>query len=176
MGTLADDVQLGPAAPAAADRGSPAATTLIAALAGLAGAWIAAGSTGLLGHPLRHALTCVALGLILIMLKPRWQDRRTLLRQALAVIAAVIAAIFTVASPLPPVNVLAVTVILLAISCGQPAAAKRTILAAAAAVTVLALYRVAYLSIPLVWLLADWLGGALGEVAGLLTGRPPSGR
>ena len=172
MGTLADHVQLEPAAPAAADRGSLAAATLIAALAGLAGAWIAAGSTGLLGHPLRQGLTCLALGLILIMLKPRWHDRRALLRQALAVTAAVILAILMVASPLPPVNVLAVPVILLAISCGQPAAARRTILAAAAAVTVLALYRLAYLSIPLVWLLADWLGGALGQLAGLLTGRP----
>jgi len=171
VGTLPDDVQLGPAAPVAADRRSHDATTLIAALAGLAGAWIAAGSTGLLGHPLRHALTCVAAGLMLIMLKPSCQDRRALLLQALAVTTAVIAAIFMVASPLPPVNVLAVAVILLAISCGQPAA-KRTILAAAAAIVVLALYRLAYLSIPLVWLQADWLGGALGRAAGLLTGRP----
>ena len=35
---------------------------VLSALAGLAAAWIAAGSTGLLGHPLRHVLTWLAVG------------------------------------------------------------------------------------------------------------------
>ncbi len=47
---------------------------VVAIIAGIAGAWIAAGSSGFLGHPLRHALTCLAMGVAVIAAWP-WPDR-----------------------------------------------------------------------------------------------------
>ena len=41
-------------------------TIALVVLSSLAAAWIAAGSTGLLGHPLRRALTWVALGIAVL--------------------------------------------------------------------------------------------------------------
>src|SRR5262245_6876519 len=71
---------------------------------GLAAAWIAAGSTGLLGHALRHALTLFFLTATLVAGLPAtdWSWRR-----ALGVVASAIAALLLLASPLVPVNVMA---------------------------------------------------------------------
>ena len=44
--------------------------SVISVIASLAAAWIAAGSTGLLGHPLRRALTLSALGVVIFAQRP----------------------------------------------------------------------------------------------------------
>ena len=52
----------------AADRASraPSGRVAVAALAGMAAAWFAAGSTGLLSHPLRNGLTWLALAVVVL--------------------------------------------------------------------------------------------------------------
>ena len=47
---------------------------VVVVIAGIAAAWIAAGSTGFLGHSLRHALTCLALGIAILAAWP-WPIR-----------------------------------------------------------------------------------------------------
>jgi hypothetical protein len=57
---------------------APSIRGTVAALAGLGAAWFAAGSTGLLAHPLRHWLAWLAGGLAVLAAWPgrgRWKDR-----------------------------------------------------------------------------------------------------
>jgi len=147
----------------------PAAPVVVAALAGLVGAWIAAGAAGVLGHPLRRGLACAALSAAVVAAWPKVGTRAV----RLAVLAAGAAvAVAMIASMLPPVNVLAAAVVLAALGHGHSGANRRTLLLAAEAVVLLALYRLAYTSIPWVWHLADSLGGVLGSIAGVFTWRP----
>src|SRR5437762_12377257 len=86
-----------------------------AATAGVAAALIAAGSVGLLGHPLRHALTWLAMAAALVMGWPagtRWGTR-------LLIVAAALAAVAMTASPLPVLNVLAVALLLGVLAAAQ---------------------------------------------------------
>ena len=149
-------------------RSSPVA--LAAAVAGLAAGWIAAGSTGLSAHSLRHGLTWAALGVATVAAWPRQSDRG-LARLVLLAVAAGLA-VFMIASPLGPLNVLAVPLVLAALAQGLPAENRTALLRAAEATLVLAVYRLAYTSIPLVWYAADALGWAMGSVAALCTRRP----
>ena len=65
----------------AAAQGSPATLPLAATcllLAGMVAAWLAAGSVGLLGGPLRHALTWLSLSVaVLAELAPAARTRET---------------------------------------------------------------------------------------------------
>jgi hypothetical protein len=141
---------------------------ILAGTSGLAAGWIAAGSVGLLGHPLRRGLVCAALMAAVLVALPRggkiWPWLALLLAAALA--AAMIA------SPLPPMNVLATAVLLAVLAWGWPEPDRRVLLLAAETVTVLAIYRLALTSIPLVWLAADSCGWLVGRAAGTLTGGP----
>jgi len=139
----------------------------VAALAGLAGGWIAAGSTGLLGHPLRHALTWLAVGTAICA------DRtgRSWAQRAILLLAVVAAALMTM-SQLAAVNVLAVAAVLAALAAGRHDAGWRAMGAAALAVTVLAVYRLALVAGGSVWIAADRFGGLIGRAAGVLTARP----
>jgi len=142
---------------------------LIAAVSGLVAAWVAAGSTGLLGHALRRGLTATLLVVAVILVWPRHGNA---IARYVVLAAAVLIALPFIASSPPPANVLAVALVLLALAFGQSGAARTAILLSAEAVTVLAIYRLAYTSIPLVWQLADRLGGAFGYAAGWWTSRP----
>ncbi len=174
----------------------PAAGGVVVLVAGLSAAWFAAGSTGLLGHPLQHAMTWLCLALATIA---AWPPRRSLAAWAVLTGGAVLAVAFT-SSNLPAVNVLAVAVMLAAIAQSSrgltfvvPASAGSTprsatisppaeagptnrgmtgrlALIAALAATVLGCFRLACSSIPAVWLAADAAGRALGRVAGWITG------
>jgi hypothetical protein len=56
----------------------------VSLLSGLAAGWIAAGATGLLGHPLRHALVLVFLAATFVTGLPplaKWWSRRHALAQ-----------------------------------------------------------------------------------------------
>ena len=77
-----------------------------------------------------------------------------------------------IASPLGPLNVLAVPLVLAALAQGLSAENRATLLRAAQATLLLAIYRLAYTSIPLVWYAADALGWAMGSVAARCTGQP----
>lgn len=135
---------------------------VVGAAAGLVGAWVAAGSTGLLGHPLRRGLTCVALGVVVVAAWPRPAACR---RMKLALGLAIGAAVAMIACSLPAVNLLAASVILLAIAEGRSAQARTTLRLAAEAVVVLGLYRVAVTTLPQVWLAADRCAAGLGFFA-----------
>jgi hypothetical protein len=155
--------------PADSERASSRAAA--GAIAGLAAGWIAAGSTGLMAHSLRHGLTWIALGAAIVAAWPRRSQAGLLARFAL-LSAAAGAAVFLIASPLPPLNVLAVSLVLTALARALSAEDAATVLCAARATFILAVYRLAYLSIPLVWYAADTLGWAMGSVAAFCTRQP----
>src|SRR6266540_2665210 len=111
MGTLAADrdaaiCQHSDVKPASGDRGR-----FVSLLCGLAAAWIAAGSTGLLGHTLRHALALFFLAATFLLGLPselRWWSWRSVLGLG----SAAIASLALLSSPQPPVNVMAVDLVL----------------------------------------------------------------
>jgi len=142
---------------------------VVAAITGLAAAWIAAGSTGLLAHHLRRALTLVALGVAIFAQHPFPARLKT---HILILLVAVGLAIYMIASSLPVVNVVGVSLVLAALAFTSHGQAKQRLRVSSAAVVVFGLYRMACTSIPLVWLTTDILGRTLGNVGGLVTHQP----
>jgi hypothetical protein len=145
-----------------------APATIVVLVAGMVAAWLAAGSTGLLGHPLQHALTWLALAVALVAGWPR--DNQSLGTWAILAGSAVLS-LFLSASSLPAVNVLAVAVLLAAVAQTGRGLGARVALIAALAAGALGLFRFACDSIPLVWLAAA-AASPWRLVAGLLTGIP----
>jgi phage-related minor tail protein len=156
-------------------------SAIVVLVAAMAAAWIAAGSTGLLAHPLRHALTWVALCVAIVA---GWPGRHPTnlpsvpgprpLRAWLALAAAVVLGLIMTAPDQPAVNVLAVTLVTAALVRTESDLSGRAILIAALATAVLGVFRLAADSAPTVWLAADALGRALGWAAGQLTGQSTS--
>jgi len=151
--------------------GSPVGTPselgpVIAAIAGLAAAWIAAGSTGLLAHPLRRALTLAALGVVIFAQRPfPWRARKGLITMlAMASLAA-----YMISSSLPVINVMSVPLVLASLAATFRGQAKKMLRIVSVAAAVFGLYRMACTSIPLVWSMADLLGRALGNIGGLIS-------
>lgn len=162
-----------PPAATAASAATDTASTLesvVAPVAGLVAAWIAAGSVGLLGHPLRHALTLFVIGAAVVL---AWPKRGTAGRRLAIWIAGIAAAVLMSGSSLVPVNVLAVALAMAAVASVRPDA-ERFLRAAAMAAAVLGIYRLALTSIPSLWMAADSLGGTFGRLAGSITGQPLS--
>ncbi|MHC4899509.1 MAG: DUF4350 domain-containing protein [Planctomycetota bacterium] len=141
-------------------------TMILSVLAALAAAWIAAGSVGLLAYPLKRTLLwlCLAVALFCDPASLRATPARLM-----ALVAAVCVAVWMTASPLVPVQVCAVALVLLAM-CLLRAAPVR--LAAAQAVAVFAVYQLLLHSVPAVWLVADRVGMVLGMVPAAVIGRP----
>ncbi len=182
--------------PAEAEPATPSAAAVTAVIAGIAAAWIAAGSAGMIAAPLQHALTWAALAVVLIAAWPRRQGDSPIfaakqaarnatpteprkwgqspLARLLLVVAVAGAAVMTALGGLAPaLDVLAVAVVLAALARLQPRAADgRAILLAALAVIVLAVFRLACDATAVVWLAADALGHGLGLLAGWIAGRP----
>ena len=156
-----------------AARGEPcvgvAPQAIVVLLAGMIAAWLAAGSTGLLGHPLQHALTWFALAVALIAGWPR--ENRPFATWAILVGAAILSVLLT-ASTLAAVNVLAIAIVLAAIAQVQRGLTARVTLIAALAAGALGLFRFACDSIPAVWLAVDVKGWMFGRLAGWLVGNP----
>ncbi len=142
---------------------------IVAALVSLAAAWIAAGSTGLLAHPLRRMLTLVALGIAL--LTPGISGSRLWRRIVLTPLIAC-AAGYLVALAAPAANIMAVTLVLAFLAIVSDRRNKDILRAAAVAVTVLGLYSLARTSIPWVWLGADLVGRGLASLVGMVTRQP----
>lgn len=138
---------------------------VLATLACLAGVWVAAGSTGLLAHPLRKALTLVALGVAL--LAPRTGTLRPVLRVLLTPVVASLAACM-VLLPALPVNILAAALVLAFFAFLSKENDRNIFLATSATVVAFALAVLARTSIPWLWLLADRLGRGIGGLGGIL--------
>ncbi len=143
--------------------------TVVVVIAGIAAAWFAAGSTGFWGHSLRHALTCLALGVAILAAWP-WPNPN--LKNWAILAACIIVALVLNCSILPTVNVLGVVLVLATLAYIHEGQTGRAILVTAWAVMTLALFRLALTAIPIVWQLADVMGCGMGKLAGALTGRP----
>ncbi len=141
---------------------------VVAPVAGLIGAWTAAGSVGLLGHPLRHALTWLAIGVVVVAAWPRtWRPWH----RSAAWFAGIALASLMAGYSLVPVNVMGVALVLAAAAIVRPDAARPLRMVAAAA-AVLAVYRLAITALPSLWLFADRVGGAMGRIAGWIARQP----
>ena len=150
---------------------APSGRAIAAALAGMAAAWIAAGSTGLLAHPLRHALTWPALGLVVVA---AWPGRPQSVKDRVILLATLVAALLMTALATPVGNVAAVALVLAILARANGGSGGRLLLITALATLLLALFLLASASIPTAWSLADASGRALGRVAGRISGRPLS--
>ncbi len=142
---------------------------MVAAVAGLAAAWVAAGSVGLLAHPLQRALTLGSLGAAVLVLPSPFERTGSFLLRAGA---AAVVAVAMIASSLPAANISGVAFVLVLLAFRFSGRDRSVLLATATGVAALALYRTAYTTIPLVWMAADSLGRELGHLAGLLSARP----
>jgi hypothetical protein len=146
----------------------------LAAGAGLAAAWVAAGSAGLLAHSLRHALTWLFLA---VAMAGWWRGRPSRqgtawLRDAAALLLAAVAAIAFTSSSLSPVCVLGVALALAILCLGSEEPEHRALLLSALAVAVFGVYHLARTAFPMLWLVADWAGERLGRGAQAVTGQP----
>ena len=143
------------------------AHAVIMLTAGMAAAWFAAGSTGLVAHPLQRSLTWLALAIALIAAWPK--NARSFGTWAILASGAIVGLLFT-ASAIPTLNVLAVAVVLAAIAQVSHNLTARVALIAALGATALGCFHFASTSIPTVWLVADGIGWMLGRLAGGLAG------
>ena len=160
-----------------------AARTVVAACAVIVGAWIAAGSIGLVGHALRHALVWVTVVAAIVSgwrstastpstpSTPSRRSARFTLRGAAISLAGLVLAAWMLASTNPAVDVLGIALVGLVLAERGGGADRNALRCAALAAAMLALWRHLYGSIPSVMLSADAIGRGLGNVGGLLGGQ-----
>ena len=132
------------------------------ATAGMAAAWIAAGSTGLLALALRHALVWLALA---VALGAGWPPSPRAWTHLARLAAGVVAAVAMIGPAPDFYNVLAVAVVLGALASTARGVDRRLLAGVAGAVAAFGLYRLTQSSIPTLWSAADSCGLALGEAA-----------
>jgi hypothetical protein len=147
----------------------PSTAAVAAALGGMAAAWIAAGSVGLMTHALRHALVWAAVAVVLVV---GWPRKGRSWRDALWLIAAAAAAIGLTVPAADFYNVLAVAVVLAALAWTARGVDRQLLAVAASGVAVFGLYRLAFVAIPTVWSIADAGGYFLGRVVGAIWQKP----
>jgi len=147
---------------------APSVRAVVAALAGMAAAWLAAGSTGLLTPPLRHGLSWIGLAVAVIA---SWPPRQTW-KERLILVAALAVAVGMTVPATGVCNVLAACLVLAMLARANRGLDRRILLITALAAAVLGVWLLACTSIPTVWSMADALGRALGRLAGLVSGRP----
>ena len=141
--------------------------TVCAAGAGMLAAWIAAGSVGVLADPLRIALTWLALAVSVVAVWP-WERRQRLLLAAIVALAAL-----PLVVPVTPMHDLLVVLALVALlAAGQKGLDRTVLFICAESVLVLVIFRLACVSIPIVWTLSDAVGAMLGRWAAMIAGRP----
>ena len=178
---------------------APSTRVIVAALAGMIAAWLAAGSIGLLAHPLRHALVWLAMAAVLLAGWPRAGDggrgtgdgargTGTTPRGAshppqpasrlpppapfLTLAAALLAGLILTVPATGAYNVLGVALVLAVLAQTHTGLDQRALVIVAFAVAVLGVFRVACTTIAAAWQVADWLGCVLGTVASAISGRP----
>ena len=146
---------------------SPPLGVVASAVAGVLAGWIAAGSTGLLADPFRHALGWMLVAVAVVATRP---GRHTLAWLCLVVIPIVVLPILLPTQPAH--DVLGVALVLAVLARNKDGLARRILLLAAVAVGVLGVLRLACTSIPTAWMLSGALGMGLGRLAQAVTGRP----
>ena len=142
---------------------------VVSVIAGLAAAWIVAGSAGLFAHPLRRILTLLALGACFFACQHLIQWSRL---RIYGILAASVASVCLVSSPLPQVGVFAGALMLAVLASLNTGRARSVLLIGAGAIAVFGVYRTAYVSIPWLWHLSNSLSYGLGRGVGLVTTRP----
>jgi len=140
---------------------------VVAALAAMLGAWIAAGSSGLLAQPLECAMTWTAATVAVIAVGPRGKRLLVVLLGAGVMIA------LGVLFPSGEVHgVLSIALVVALLVPAEAGPGRQVLLITAVAVLALGVYRLAYTSIPTVWLLADGAGLFFGRAGSAISGRP----
>jgi hypothetical protein len=156
-------------APVAVAASEPATRAVVAAVAGLVAAWLAAGAMGLLAHPLRHAMTWLAMAVVMLACWPMgrrsWKERGILA-------AGVVGGLILTMPATAAYNVLGVAMVLAVLARTQAGLDRRAMTMAAFAATALGVFRLACTTIPIVWLAADKLGQAMGAAASAVSGKP----
>ena len=138
---------------------------VIAVVTGLAGAWIATGSTGLLSHPLRRILTLVALTIVIFAQYPSpWLKGKNLI----VMLVTISLTVYMITSPMQVINVMGVSLILTTLSFTSRGQVKQILLNTSVAIAIFGFYRMACTSIPIMWSLSDRFGCALGNVGGFI--------
>lgn len=141
-------------------------------LLGLGACWIGAGSVGLLTSPLRHALLAGLLGSIVLLGWPKhrgWAVSSTTWAKTAGV--ALIVLLFGFDSH-PVLNLLAVVLVLAGLATLQEGRSRTVLTSLSLAGLGLVGHRLALLTVPTYWHLADWVGSWLGRVGGTLAGQP----
>lgn len=144
---------------------------IVVVIAGISAAWIAAGSSGFLGHSLCHALTYLALGVAILAAWP-WPTRAW--KSWVISMVGIVVGLALNGSILPIVNVLGVVLVLATLAYIHGGLIGRAILLSSLAAMTLAVFSLASTAVPVVWQLADVLGWSMGKLASCLTGRPLS--
>jgi hypothetical protein len=142
---------------------------IISAIAALAAAWIAAGSTGLLAHPLRRTLTLIALGVAIISHRNLFHIS---IKYLISLFVIICLAVCLIASSLLSVAVMAPALVLVFLSLTTSGQARQVFRISAIAVAVFGVYRAVCTSVPWVWLMVDYIGRAIGSFGGMVTHRP----
>lgn len=135
----------------------------------LAAAWIAAGSTGLLSHPLRHILTLLCISLAVLAPRPCPWHKNT---SRLIMLVLVCIAIYMTTSPLQAINVLAVSIVLAGYSISSTGFTKRISLILSFSILIFAIYKMAYIGIPTIWIISDNISRILGSITKSVTNQP----
>jgi hypothetical protein len=151
----------------------PARQQLIAGIAVFA-SLLAAGSCGLIGHPLRHALTLVSLLAIAaasLGRSPAIDGVAPMARRVAQIALFSLLAAYLSTSSSMVVSALSIVVMLGGVVLAHPDSlpALRPVVIAT---FVFALYRLAHDSIATVWLISDSLGHLLGRIGSAISGRP----
>jgi len=163
-------------APAVAPAAAPEAVALVAsrqqiiAAIGIFTSLLAAGSCGLIGHPLRHAGTLVALLAICAAAFP--SGAGSLRRIGMLALFAVLAGYLSTSTS-TIVSTLGVLTLICGITVVHPES-LRTLRPVCVAIFVFALYRLAHDSIPIVWELSNIAGKVIGLAGGAIAGSPLS--
>ena len=148
------------------NRVSLSASLVVAA--GVAAAWIAAGSSGLLAHSLRHVLTCLVLGAAVVVGWPtQMKQWRNWAIFAGGIAIALVMAVF----PLDVVNILAVVLVLSTLAHFHGGLDSRALFLAALAVLCFAVCHFLFGDYPRFWAVGDHFGQALGWLASKMTGQ-----
>src|SRR4030095_5609713 len=137
-------------------------------LFGLAAAWTAAGSLGLVGHTLRHGMSltllgaCLAAGLSSLRQAFSW-------RRGIVLASTVLLATLLSSSSQAPLSIMASVLVLACVASLKPASEQGRFLICATSVFVLVLYRFALTTFPSFWLWMDRVAATVTFVAGFVS-------
>jgi hypothetical protein len=132
----------------------------------LAAAWIAAGSSGLLAHSLRHVLTCLLLGVSVII---TWPSSSKQGRDWLVLVAGIAISFILAVFPLEVANILSVVIILSMLAHLRGGLDGRAFFLTALAALCFAVCHFLFQSYPSFWTIENQLGQALGWLASKIT-------